>query len=406
MKEFAQIRKYLENEGETAVQLEKLLTSHKALAPENGGDGEWEKAQALEEFLINNGITQIEHFDAADNRVSAKKRPNVVATINGKTTKNIWICAHLDVVPVGDLSKWNTNPWEATVSGDKIYGRGTEDNQQGLISAVLAALSFVKQNITPSYTIKLLFMADEEVGSVYGMGYLVKEHLSLFSKDDLILIPDGGDQKGETIEIAEKNILWEEFHTIGKQSHGSRPDLGKNAHLANCELALKIYSLQEYFNHTNDLFEPNYSTFSPTMHKQNVDGVNIIPGDDVFCMDARINPEYSLKEVKDKINLVIKEIEEKYGVTVETKDLQAVESKATDKNCETVKMLSQAIKDVHGIETKCIGIGGGTVAAELRNLGFDAVVWSTMDSVCHQVNEYAVIKNIITDALTIAYMAL
>ena len=65
----------------------------------------------------------------------------------------------------------------------------------------------------------------------------------------------------------------------------------------------------------------------------------------------------------------------------------------------------EAIKEVHNIDARTVGIGGGTVAAGMRNLGFNCVVWSTMDETCHQPNEYAIIENIGKDAMTIAYMA-
>ncbi len=121
-------------------------------------------------------------------------------------------------------------------------------------------------------------MADEEVGSEYGMKYLVKNHLDIFGKNDILLIPDGGDAKGETIEVAEKNILWLRFHTIGKQTHGSRPDEGNNAFLAASDLALRVNGLEKKFNKKNTLFAPSYSTFQPTLKNSNVPAVNIIAG--------------------------------------------------------------------------------------------------------------------------------
>ena len=404
--EFVQLKDYIEGHTHDMVELESLLTSHPALAPENGGDGEKEKCDALEDWLKKNGISRIEHFDAPDERVSAKIRPNMVATIPGaKDDYNIWVCAHLDVVPVGELSLWNTDPWTVVEKDGKIYGRGVEDNQQGLVSGVLAALSFVKQHIIPEHTIKLLFMADEEVGSAYGMNFLLREHRELFAKEDLILIPDGGDEKGETIEIAEKNIAWFRFHTIGKQCHGSRPDLGKNAKLAASDLALRVNDMENFFNKRDELFDPPYSTFQPTMQLQNVAGINMIPGDDVFCADCRINPCYSLEQVREELKKRVLAVEEKYGVKIEVSEAQAEESLPTPLDAPVVLKLKEAIKAVHGIEAKTIGIGGGTVAAGLRNLGFNAVVWSTMDELAHQPNEYALIKNIGIDALTIAYMA-
>ena len=200
---------YIKESTEQMVQLESLLTSHPALAPENGGQGETEKAKALVEWLKNQGVkeSQIQEFNAPDPRVESKIRPNIVVTIPGeKDDYSIWVMAHLDVVPVGNLKLWNTDPWHVTEKDGKIYGRGVEDNQQGLVSGVFAGLSFIKKNVKPAHTVKLLFMADEEVGSAYGMIWLL-HNTKIFHKNDIYLIPDGGDKNGETIEIAEKNII-------------------------------------------------------------------------------------------------------------------------------------------------------------------------------------------------------
>lgn len=404
--EFIQLKEYIESQKDKMVELQTLLSSIPALAPENGGEGESKKAEALESWLRENGIKNIEHYDAPDERVPSKVRPNLVATIPGnKDDYCIWVCAHMDVVPPGDLSQWKTDPYTVVEKDGKLYGRGVEDNQQGLVSGVFAALAYVKQHILPEHTIKLLFMADEEVGSAYGMIYLVNKYPELFAKNDLILIPDGGDPKGETIEVAEKNILWLKFHTLGKQIHGSRPHEGKNAFLANCELALKINNFEKTFEKRDEIFDPPYSTFQPTMKFENVSAVNIIPGDDAFCCDCRILPCYTLDDVRKEVKKCVSEVEEKYGVKIEVSELQAAQSPATPIDAPVVKELSNAIKQVHGLTARTIGIGGGTVGAELRNKGINCAVWSTMDETCHQPNEYCVIEGMIKDALTIAYMA-
>lgn len=308
--EFNQLKDFIYENTDIAVDLERTITAVPALAPENGGDGESKKCAALEQWLIANGIKNLEHFDAPDSRVSSGVRPNLVATIPGNLDDySIWVCAHMDVVPVGELSLWNTDPWQTVVKDGKIYGRGVEDNQQGLCSGVLAALSFVKQHIIPEHTIKLLFMADEEVGSTYGMLWLCKNHPELFEKNDRIIIPDGGDPEGKTIEIAEKNLLWLKFHTVGKQSHGSRPDQGCNAKLAACDLAMRINDFENKFGKKDPMFEPDHSTFQPTMQNANVSGVNIIPGDDVLCFDCRILPCYTLDEVRAEVAKVVSDVE-------------------------------------------------------------------------------------------------
>ena len=409
---------FIENSADECVALQKLLTSHKALAPENGGDGEWEKCAALEEFLRAHGITNLERFDAPDSRALHGRRPNLIATIPGKKkpvaagslglandSGAIWVIAHMDVVPVGNLADWKTDPWTVVEKDGKLFGRGVEDNQQGLCSAFAAAWAFVANKVQPERTIKLLFAADEEVGSKYGMIWLLQNHPELFNKNDFFVIPDGGDPLGKTIEVAEKNVLWVQFTVSGKQCHGSRPDEGLNACLAANRLSVALYEgLHKKFDAMDDLFEPATCTFEPTKRDANVAGVNIIPGSDVFCFDCRVLPRYKNEEILEEIKKIVAKEEEVSGAKVSFELLQNAQSKATDKNAPVVKALASAIKEAQGLEAKTIGIGGGTVAAELRNLGYDCVVWSSLDETAHMPNEYCVISNMTRDAKTLALL--
>lgn len=406
MKEVSELKDYIRKNTRDFVQFQTVLTSIKALAPENGGDGELKKCEAIENYLKAHGITKLERFDAPDSRVSCGFRPNLVATIDGDSDeKTLWFIAHTDVVPSGDLSLWETDPWTVVEKDGKLFGRGVEDDQQGLVSAVAAACAFVALKVKPTNTVKILFAADEEVGSTYGVQYLLKNH-NLFRKQDLIVIPDGGDAKGETIEVAEKNILWMELKVTGKQCHGSRPMDGNNACLAAADLTMRLNNFEKVFNQTDDLFDPPYSTFQPTMRKANVEGVNIIPGSDIFYMDCRVLPSYKNEDITNAVYKECSEIEKKYGVKVDVAFPQKAESKATDKNALVVQKLSEALSIAHGIKAYTIGIGGGTVGAELRNLGYECAVWSTLDEKCHTPNEYCVIENMIKDAETMATLML
>ncbi|MGP1496193.1 MAG: M20 family metallo-hydrolase [Treponema sp.] len=400
---FETIQKYIRSRERDMVQLEKLLTENPALAPENGGQGELNKALALTEWLTENGFSDIQRFDAPDSRVESGVRPSLVVTVPGESDNfSIWSMAHLDVVPVGELKLWESDPWTLLEKDGKLFGRGVEDNQQGLVSSAFAALALLKNGVKPKHTVKLLFMADEEVGSKYGIIWLLK-NTSLFRKDDIILIPDGGDSKGETIEVAEKNILWLKVHVKGIQTHGSRPDQGNNACIAANDLSMRLFGLQKVFSKRDSLFEPNYSTFQPTMRYSNVAGINIIPGEETFCMDCRILPCYSLDQVLSRVEREISAVEKKYGVEICYEVAQSSESPATPVDSPVVKKLSEALLQVRGIKARTIGIGGGTVGAELRREGYACAVWSTLDECAHMPNEYCVISNMIKDAETMAY---
>lgn len=403
---FDAVKKRIASSKAEIVELETLLTSHPALAPESGGDGELEKVIALEGWLKSQGFTQFQRFDAPDSRVSSGIRPNLVVTIPGKDDSfSVWFMAHTDVVPVGELSLWHTDPWKVIEKDGRLYGRGVEDNQQGLVASTVAAFALLREGITPPHTVKLLFVADEEVGSTYGIKYLLKEH-NLFKKDDIILIPDGGDSQGATIEVAEKNLMWLQFTVKGKQTHGSRPDEGINATLAGYDLALRVHGLETVFDKRDTLFDPPYSTFQPTKKEANVPNINTIPGEDVFCMDCRILPCYTLDQVRVELRRCVKEVEDKYGVKVEWTEPQTAESPATPVDAPVARRLAEAVKAVTGVDTRFIGIGGGTVGAELRVKGFNAVVWSKLDETAHQPNEYTIIDNLISDSQVMAYMML
>jgi succinyl-diaminopimelate desuccinylase len=410
---------FISREGESLLlDLETGLTGRPAVSPESGGEGELDKCEYLESWLRAHGIGRLERYDAPDSRAKGGVRPNLIATIQGRDAASsgaeglegggrLWIMSHLDVVPPGERGLWRSDPWTLIHAGDRIIGRGVEDNQQGLCSSVLAALSLTEQGIEPPRTVKLLFAADEENGSKYGIDWLLKNHGELFREDDMVLVPDGGDQWGTSIEIAEKNLVWVRFTVQGKQAHGSMPDLGANAFLAGSDLVLALhYGLSEKFPARDPIFQPDYSTFQPTKKEANVPNINTIPGEDVFSMDMRILPRYPVKEVFAEIDRIKTGIETKHKVRVAYTTVQCMESKPTPADSALVKLLTGSIAEVYGAAAKPIGIGGGTVAAYLRNRGIHCAVWCRIDETAHQPNEYALIANILGDAKVMALLML
>jgi succinyl-diaminopimelate desuccinylase len=58
------------------------------------------------------------------------------------------------------------------------------------------------------------------------------------------------------------------------------------------------------------------------------------------------------------------------------------------------------------LDARVGGLGGGTCAVFFRKAGFPAVVWSTVDEVAHQSNEYSKVGNMVSDAKVFALLAL
>lgn len=391
-----------------------------AISPDSGGEGEYDKAQKLLEIIKDWPFDKVEVYNSPDKRAKNGVRPNILAYYygeQGEKSPRLWILTHLDVVPPGDLGKWTvTKPFDPVVKDGKVYGRGSEDNGQSLVASLYAVRALMNLGIRPKRTIILAFVSDEETGSKYGLEWLVKNHPELFRKDDLVLVPDGGNKEGTFIEIAEKSILWMKIKVKGKQVHASMPGLGLNAHRVAIDYTKALDDLlHRKYNARDELFDPPESTFEPTMGGNPSDAPNIAPGEHEVVFDCRVLPQYKLDDVLSDAQEVAEEIKEKYRKEVNGKVLpdikvevlQRLDAPApTPKDSEIVKLLRRAIKEFRGKDVKIGGIGGGTFAAYFRKLGIPAVVWATLDEMAHQPNEYAKIKNMVEDAKIMAALAL
>ncbi|RLF73895.1 diaminopimelate aminotransferase [Thermococci archaeon] len=411
-----EIEKLRDEMVETLIELIKIP----AISPDSGGEGEYDKAQKLLEIIRGWPFDKIERYDAPDPRAKNGVRPNILAYYygeQGEKSPRLWILTHLDVVPPGDLSKWTvTKPFEPLVKDGKIYGRGSEDNGQSLVASLYAVKALMNLGIRPKRTIILAFVSDEETGSKYGLEWLMREHSELFKKDDLVLVPDGGNEEGTFVEIAEKSILWMKIKVKGKQVHASMPGLGLNAHRVALDYAKELDEfLHEKYNARDELFDPPESTFEPTMGGNPSDAPNIAPGEHEVVFDCRVLPQYNLDNILNDAQELAEEIKEKYRKEVNGKVLPEVRVEVlqrldapapTAKDSEIVKLLQKAIKEFRGKDVKVGGIGGGTFAAYFRKLGIPAVVWATLDEMAHQPNEYTKIENMVEDAKIMAALAL
>jgi succinyl-diaminopimelate desuccinylase len=400
------LRKRVEEKRELIVEMQRDLTAVPALGPQNGGAGEWEKSQVLLRWLSKLGLGTCESFPAPDPRVPKGERPNLLLTLPGRLSdRSFWIMSHLDIVPPGEASLWESDPYTLVVKGDRLIGRGVEDNQQGMVSSIVAALCVKEAGLLPSRTVKLLFVADEETGSDLGIQYLVRKP-GLFGRRDEALVPDGGSEDGTRIEIAEKSLLWLRFRVRGKQCHASTPQKGINAFEAGSHLVVRLGAMARRFSARDELFDPPVSTFTPTKKDANVPNINTMPGEDVFHLDCRVLPRENLDEVMAEILSTCDGIQRDFGVGVDVQQVQRASSPPTPADAPIVSSLKRAIRDVYGVEGRTVGIGGGTVGAFLRKEGIPTVVWGKIEEAAHQPNEYCLIGNLMGDALVMAHLML
>ena len=402
------IFKHIDNLKKEAISLQKRLSAIPALAPENGGRGEWKKSRFLLEYLKNLPFDMIEEWNAPDKRAEYMVRPNIIASITGSVPQNLWIMTHMDIVPPGEKRLWQSDPYEVIEKDGMLIGRGVEDNQQALVASIIAAKTLFELKLKPKYNIKLLFVSDEETASYYGIKWILKNKLSHFDKTDLFLVPDGGNPEGTMIEIAEKSIFWIEFKITGKQAHASMPNLGINAFTAGSHLVIALeQGLKEEFPQKDPIFTPANSTFEPTKKSANVPNVNTIPGEDVFCIDMRVLPGIEKEDIIQAIDIICKKIEKKQNVKISYKIIQEeLAAPATRADAQIVKLLTSRITEVYNVKAKPMGIGGGSVAAILRRNGFQVALWSKVIETAHMPNECCSISNMLNDAKVFSLLML
>ena len=375
------------------------MIAYPAISPATGGEGEFHKVQYLLKKIKEMGFDDVNVYASSDPRAAGGERPNIVVKYPGKSSRRLWIVAHTDVVPEGERSLWHTDPFKAEVKDGRIYGRGVTDNGQALIASLYALYALKRLGLTPAYQICLALVADEEVGSVHGIQYLIKK--GLFSPEDLVFVPDMGTDEGDLIEVAEKSIMWAEFAVDGKQVHASTPQLGVNACRAANWLSVAIdEALHAAFPEEDKLFMPAASTFEPTRRLANVPNINTVPGREAFAFDCRVVPSIQLEDVVKVFKAEIKKAEEKFGVKVTFDFSQYEQAPApTSPEAEAVKLMSEAVKQIFpNVKLKIKGVGGGTCAAYFRRAGIPAVVWGQEADVAHMPNEYVELEYLKNDA--------
>jgi succinyl-diaminopimelate desuccinylase len=384
------------------IELQRVLTAVPALGPQNGGEGEWQKAQLLVAWLERLGLGPCENVPAPDDRVPKGERPNIIVTVPGREQLGtFWIMTHMDIVPPGEARLWESDPYTMLVKGDRLIGRGVEDNQQSLVASIFAAACVKELGLRPRRTVRLLFVSDEETGSAQGVQHVLSS-TKLFAPQDIALVPDSGSPEGNMIEIAEKSILWLRFVVTGRQCHASTPQKGVNAFEAGSHLVVRLATLRERFITTDQLFSPPTSTFVPTRKEANVPNVNTLPGEDVFYLDSRVLPQESLGTVLEEIRRICDGVERDFGVQVRVEEVQKASSPPTSPDAPIIATIRDAIRQVYGVDAATIGIGGGTVGAYLRSAGIPTVVWSRIEETAHQPNEYCLVSNMLGDCLVMA----
>tara|TARA_Y100000591_G_scaffold198333_1_gene171578 strand:- start:164 stop:1342 length:1179 start_codon:yes stop_codon:yes gene_type:complete len=207
-----------------------------------------------DDILKKNGVSTFRVFD------KNKERVNLFGTIKAKKMnrkKPIILSGHTDVVPVS--KGWNTDPFIATVKGDKLFGRGSCD-MKGFIACVLAYVPTLSRN-SLDRDIHFSFTFDEETACI-GAPLLIKELKKRNITDGICII---GEPTKMKIIDAHKGMNEYTIHFEGLAGHSSQPNKGVNAIEYATKYINKLLELRKELieRAPNDcIFDPPHSTLS------------------------------------------------------------------------------------------------------------------------------------------------
>jgi acetylornithine deacetylase/succinyl-diaminopimelate desuccinylase-like protein len=173
-------------------------------------------------------------------------QPAVLATRaarNGKPT--ILLYAHHDVQPQGDDADWDSLPFEPTVRGDRLYGRGAADDKAGVMAHVAAIRAFVATVGTDfDLGLAVFIEGEEEFGSRSFTNFLADHEAALAADVIIVADSDNWDVSTPALTVALRgNVTFKlTISTLAHASHsgmfgGAVPD----AMMATVKLLATLY---------------------------------------------------------------------------------------------------------------------------------------------------------------------
>ena len=218
----------------------------------------------------------------------------------GNESPLLVFAGHTDVVPVGDRSKWHTDPFKLHEHDGLLYGRGTADMKGSLASMMVAAIRFVDQHPDFKGSLGFLITSGEEgdefhLGTPYVMEQLHQQGIRL----DYCVVgePSSTQKVGDVIKIGRRGSLTATLTLHGKQGHVAYPHLAENPIHKISPALLELTTTS--WDQGNAHFPP--TSLQITHIESGGHAGNIIPGELVLQFNIRYSTEQTAATLKDAV---------------------------------------------------------------------------------------------------------
>lgn len=357
----------------------------------------------------------------------------------GEGEELIGILGHIDVVPVGDESKWIFPPFSATEKDGYIYGRGTQDDKGPTIAAMYAVKSLLDAGVKFGKRVRFIIGGDEENlwrciakytengEEIPSMGFtpdscfpvtnaeksLVQfylrgkgsKELSLNISGALNAVPGVANYTGKLADkLVEKlDELKFEYEkdgesvtVIGKRVHSASADKGVNAIERLCKALYEIGVKEDVVRFVAELSDSVGSKILPNCIDDvsgtltfNLGELIINENESVLGYDSRIPVKYTIEDLEN----AVKEKAANYGLEFE--EFDRLKSLYVPADSELIKTLVSVYEQETGLEGTPMSSGGATYAKALDNCVAFGAMFPFDEKTEHQENERVDIKNMI-----------
>jgi succinyl-diaminopimelate desuccinylase len=354
----------LQNNLETLLQ---ALIAHRSITPDDA---------ACQETMIH----LLESIGFECQRLNHSPVSNFFARFGGQGPL-LMFAGHTDVVPVGDESKWHSDPFVLTNKQGLLYGRGAADMKGSCAAMLIAAQRFVSTYPTASGSLSFLITSGEEgdhfhLGTEYAMAQLHQAGI----KPDFCIVGEPSSQSriGDVVKIGRRGSLTGKVVIRGIQGHVAYPHLAKNPIHTLSPVLLELTTTP--WDEGNDHFPP--TSLQVTHIHAGGQANNIIPGEACFDFNIRFSSEQTEASLKKQIL----DIFDKHQLNAET-NWRLNGNPFLTSHGKLLEATQQAILQHTGKQPTLSTSGGTSDGRFIAPYDIEVIELGPVNATIHQVNE-------------------
>jgi succinyl-diaminopimelate desuccinylase len=352
------------------LELTKKLISAQSITPHDAG------CQALMSSRLEALGFTIERMDFDDANGTVK---NFWAR-RGQAKPCLAFAGHTDVVPTGDLARWQSPPFTPTERDGQLFGRGAADMKASLAAFITGIEAFVGEHPEHQGSIALLITSDEEGPATCGTIKVIEVLEARDEKIDYCLVgePSSTNTLGDIIKNGRRGSVGCVLRIVGTQGHVAYPHLADNP-IHYCGDVINTLKGIEW-DQGNEYFPP--TSFQISNIAGGTGATNVIPE----TVDITFNLRYSTEITAEGIELKVTEALTKLGVNFEAKWTTFGLPFLTEKGA-LVGACQKAIRDNLNIDSKLSTTGGTSDGRFIAPTGAQVVELGPINATIHKVNE-------------------